>query len=211
MMASDAGTQSIDERNELFIANMPLAYWTLGHLLERHPTLRARLLRRYQREDLEQVALMALLKACASLDPNRGTLATLLATTLRRDLLSAARQSDYRLPLAALTEKSEVYLASPTPNITLSDLEAVALSLAQLDPRSRLVVRRRFGFDGGREWKLEEVARALRITKDRVRQLERQALQRLAAILRREKPERLVAHLHSNFTDFIPSSRTAQL
>ena len=40
MMASDAEAQSVEERNELFIANMPLAYWTLGHLLERQPTLR---------------------------------------------------------------------------------------------------------------------------------------------------------------------------
>jgi RNA polymerase sigma factor (sigma-70 family) len=183
MPFSDVKAQSLQERNRRFAANLPLAYWALGHLLDRHPGLRARLRRRYQREDLEQVALVALLKSCAALDPARGTLATLLTTTLRRDLFSAVRQADCRLPFAALTEKVAVYLAGPPATLSAIDRESVAVALAQLDARSLLVVRRRFGFDGGREWNLDEIARALGVSRERVRQLERQALDRLAAAL----------------------------
>ncbi|HKI34533.1 MAG TPA: sigma-70 family RNA polymerase sigma factor [Gemmataceae bacterium] len=183
MPLSDAGTQSLEERNQLFTENMPLAYWALGHLLERHSGLKARLLRRYQWEDLEQVALFALLKSCAALDPARGALATLLTTTLRRDLLSAVRQADCRLLFASLTEKVEVSLAGPPAPLSAADREAVAHALAQLDEPSCLLVRRRFGFDAGREWNLEEIARALGVSKERVRQMERWALDRLAVVL----------------------------
>jgi RNA polymerase sigma factor (sigma-70 family) len=182
-MLSDVETPSLEERNQLFTENIRLAYWALGHLLERQPGLKGRLLRRYQWEDLEQLALVALLKSCAALDPARGALTTLLTTTLRRDLLSAVRQDEGRLAFATLTEKLGVALASPTPSLTVADRELVVHALAQLDELSCWLVRRRFGFDGGREWHLSEIARVLGVSKERARQMERGALDRLATML----------------------------
>jgi RNA polymerase sigma factor (sigma-70 family) len=183
MLLCAVEARSVDERNRCFADNVPLAYWALSHLLDRHPTLRARLRRRYQREDLEQVALVALLKSCAAVDPARGTLATLVMTTLRRDLLSAARRPDCRRPLASVTAKIADGLAAPSPALSPIDLEWVASALAQLDAPSRLVVRHRFGLDGGEEWDLDAIARAIGISRQRVRQLERRALDRLAIVL----------------------------
>jgi len=88
-----------------------------------------------------------------------------------------------RLLFASLTEKVEVSLAGPPAPLSAADREAVAHALAQLDEPSCLLVRRRFGFDAGREWNLEEIARALGVSKERVRQMERWALDRLAVVL----------------------------
>lgn len=51
--------------------------------------------------------------------------------------------------------------------------------LATLTPRERMVVRRRFGLDGRQPETLEEVGRRLKVTRERVRQIEREALQKL--------------------------------
>ncbi len=171
---------SIERRNELFHQNLPLAHWTLSHLFHQHPSLKVRLQRRHQREDLQQLALIALLKSCAVWDPDRGALATLLLTTLRRDLLQAARELHNRLPQCMLSEAVEAGLAAPAADLSAADGENIARALGRLDVPARLLVFRRFGFDGGREWPLDKIAALLGVSKDRVRQLERQALQQLA-------------------------------
>jgi RNA polymerase primary sigma factor len=57
--------------------------------------------------------------------------------------------------------------------------EAVVEVLDELPPRLRLVVELRFGFIGNRPRTLEEVGRHLVVTRERARQLERQALEKL--------------------------------
>src|SRR5262245_18671653 len=51
-----------------------------------------------------------------------------------------------------------------------------------LDPRSAQIVRLRYGLDDGRPWKLAEIADRLGLSRERVRQLERDALHRLRKV-----------------------------
>jgi RNA polymerase primary sigma factor len=60
---------------------------------------------------------------------------------------------------------------------------AVRGALSQLPERERRIVELRFGFDGD-PWSLEAVGRELGITRERVRQLEQEALIRLDRVLR---------------------------
>lgn len=53
--------------------------------------------------------------------------------------------------------------------------------VASLAPREQEVLRLRFGLDSGREHTLEEVGRALSLTRERIRQIERGALDKLRA------------------------------
>ena len=57
--------------------------------------------------------------------------------------------------------------------------ETVLRALSELPPRLRLVLEMRFGFINGRPKTLEDVGRELGVTRERARQLERQALERL--------------------------------
>jgi RNA polymerase primary sigma factor len=51
--------------------------------------------------------------------------------------------------------------------------------VAHLEPREQEVLRMRFGLDGGGDQTLEEVAQAYGLTRERARQIEKRALQRL--------------------------------
>jgi RNA polymerase primary sigma factor len=53
--------------------------------------------------------------------------------------------------------------------------------MGALSPREQQVVRMRFGMGGVREHTLEEVGRALSLTRERIRQIERAALEKLRA------------------------------
>ena len=52
-------------------------------------------------------------------------------------------------------------------------------ALGQLPPRERYILERRFGMKDGSEMTLEAVSRILKLSKERVRQLEREALLKL--------------------------------
>lgn len=52
-------------------------------------------------------------------------------------------------------------------------------ALRQLPPRERYILERRFGMRDGSELTLEAVSRILKLSKERVRQLEREALLKL--------------------------------
>lgn len=52
-------------------------------------------------------------------------------------------------------------------------------ALKQLPPRERYILERRFGMKDGSELTLEAVSRILKLSKERVRQLEREALLKL--------------------------------
>ena len=64
--------------------------------------------------------------------------------------------------------------------------------LELLDPRERRIVTMRFGLDGGKEWTLQEIGRVLSLTRERIRQIEGEALKKLRAPLgKRRLPESL--------------------
>jgi RNA polymerase primary sigma factor len=60
--------------------------------------------------------------------------------------------------------------------------EALARGLAALSPRERAVLALRYGLGGAEPKTLEEIGRQLDLTRERVRQLEQQALRRLAQL-----------------------------
>jgi RNA polymerase sigma factor (sigma-70 family) len=60
-------------------------------------------------------------------------------------------------------------------------------ALIHLDERERHIISNRFGLLGGRELTLEEIGRTLNLSRERVRQLEREAKNKLRAELRRHQ------------------------
>ena len=73
----------------------------------------------------------------------------------------------------------------PTPEDVTERLilrEQIDMILEKLQPRERDVVRLRFGLDDGQQRTLEEVGAELKITRERVRQLELRALRKLRQI-----------------------------
>jgi len=72
---------------------------------------------------------------------------------------------------------------TPDEEVAVSlEQEAVRRAVAQLPERQREVVRRRYGIDGGEPQRLSETGRALGISAERVRQIESDALRRLAEV-----------------------------
>jgi RNA polymerase sigma factor (sigma-70 family) len=75
----------------------------------------------------------------------------------------------------------------PPEEVALAGLERQELQqmLARLDdPRSAEILRARFGLTDGREHTLGEVARRFNLSRERIRQLESEALQRLRSFVR---------------------------
>ena len=58
-----------------------------------------------------------------------------------------------------------------------------------LDRRERHIIRNRFGLLGGKELTLEEIGKTLNLSRERVRQLERDAKAKLRASLQRFQPQ----------------------
>ncbi|HEU5251017.1 MAG TPA: sigma-70 family RNA polymerase sigma factor [Thermoanaerobaculia bacterium] len=74
----------------------------------------------------------------------------------------------------------EIGGTSPTEAVTLSHLRRKTRQvLKTLTPREERIIRMRFGVDDGTEHTLEEVGRAFRVTRERIRQIESQALTKL--------------------------------
>jgi RNA polymerase primary sigma factor len=71
---------------------------------------------------------------------------------------------------------------APAPSTEAIDAELhdkLRAVLATLDPREEEVIRRRFGIGTASEETLEEIGQDLRVTRERIRQIEQKALQRL--------------------------------
>jgi RNA polymerase sigma factor (sigma-70 family) len=64
----------------------------------------------------------------------------------------------------------------------------VRQALVDLDERERHIIRNRFGLLGGKELTLEEIGKTLNLSRERVRQLEREAKDKLRATLQRFQP-----------------------
>jgi RNA polymerase sigma factor (sigma-70 family) len=58
-------------------------------------------------------------------------------------------------------------------------------ALIHLDDREKHIIRNRFGLLGGQELTLEEIGKSLNLSRERVRQLEREAKGKLRANLKR--------------------------
>ncbi|MBO4649146.1 MAG: RNA polymerase sigma factor RpoD/SigA [Lentisphaeria bacterium] len=76
-----------------------------------------------------------------------------------------------------------------TPDRILSDIESVSRLvdlLSELDERERMILKMRFGLDGNRPKTLEEVSQTIGRTRERVRQIQNQALTKLRELLQDE-------------------------
>jgi RNA polymerase primary sigma factor len=72
---------------------------------------------------------------------------------------------------------------TPDEEVAVSlEQDAVRRAVAQLPERHRAVVRMRYGIDGGEPQRLSDTGRALGISAERVRQIENDALRRLAEV-----------------------------
>jgi RNA polymerase nonessential primary-like sigma factor len=69
-----------------------------------------------------------------------------------------------------------------------SRIAAIRTAVAALDSRRRFVIERRHGLDGAPRWKLSELAEVLRVSRERVRQLEFQAMAFLRKALQSSEP-----------------------
>ena len=65
----------------------------------------------------------------------------------------------------------------------------VATALHLLDDRERHIISNRFGLLGGKELTLEEIGQSLNLSRERVRQLEREAKEKLKSQLRAYRSE----------------------
>ena len=72
--------------------------------------------------------------------------------------------------------------STPGPDLDVLDHESrerLSALVGQLDPRSADIIRSRYGLTDGRQHKLADIGLKHGISAERVRQLEREALQRL--------------------------------
>ncbi len=67
--------------------------------------------------------------------------------------------------------------------------EIVAELLNSIDNRAARILRLRFGLDGGEPMTLKEIGRRVGLTRERVRQIERDALQRISEAIARKEGE----------------------
>ncbi|HET6756210.1 MAG TPA: RNA polymerase sigma factor RpoS [Burkholderiales bacterium] len=77
---------------------------------------------------------------------------------------------------------------NPRPDQRFENLErevCVREWLSQLSSKQRCVIERRYGLDGGEAWTLEQLAESLELTRERVRQIQIEALEQLRRILRK--------------------------
>ena len=65
----------------------------------------------------------------------------------------------------------------------------VSNAMVHLDDRERHIIRNRFGLLGGKELTLEEIGQSLNLSRERVRQLERDAKDKLRVNLQRYQPQ----------------------
>ena len=65
----------------------------------------------------------------------------------------------------------------------------VRAAMRQLNRRERHIIRNRFGLLGGKELTLEEIGKTLNLSRERVRQLEREAKEKLRLTLQAFQPQ----------------------
>jgi hypothetical protein len=118
------------------------------------------------------------------------------------DLKNCGRTTirELRSAISALLRES-----GPTESVDIcrpSDVEAqVAAILSTLDPRSQMVLQRRFGLWAGEKTTLEGVASTLGLTRERIRQIETKALKRLRGSRSRKVGLAMLAHLRDSYLD----------
>ncbi len=107
------------------------------------------------------------------------------------DAVRAIRQTKIELRVNAEQIAALASAGVAPPGAILENEEmrsAVALAMAQLNPRDAEVLRLRFGFDGGGSRTYEEVGEQIGLSRERVRQRESRGLKSIAKIAQKGHP-----------------------
>jgi RNA polymerase primary sigma factor len=143
----------------------------LNRVSRAQEVLRQKLSREPYDEEIARVADL-------SLDVTRGLVA-LLQPTRSLDEPTIAGEEGRTLGETLVLDRGEDDDALPGAIESDSRREAIARALEVLSPRDRRVLTLYFGLEGGRPMTLQEIARELGVTRERVRQLRDRALKRL--------------------------------
>lgn len=159
-------------------------------------------------------AMAGLLRAAELFDPAHGKFGTYAAWHIK-SVLGRFFTNLKRLKRGGGTA-IHIHLDAPLPNgSTLADMipdestdtsghrmfsadetkQSVRTWLDALDEREQAIIRARFGLDGGQSQTLEQIALRYGLTRERIRQIEKKAMERLhsAAIGRHMRPKKKTA------------------
>ncbi len=143
-------------------------------------------------DDVLSEGLTSLMRTVEKFDYDRGfRFSTYATTSIQRDLCRLVMK-DKKQRSRFSTGSEDVFAACPeeetAPHRRDSEAQTTYDSLMemidQLDPRERLIIRSRFGFDteGGRKQTYTTLGKQLGISKERVRQLAERAVSKLQTI-----------------------------
>ena len=91
-------------------------------------------------------------------------------------------------------EIEDTAAVNPVREVYLREIkEQIGIMLEELPPRHQAVLRLRFGLDGGREHTLESIGARLRISRERVRQIQSEAIDRIASLAGLDRPRPLIS------------------
>ncbi|BAP57211.1 RNA polymerase sigma factor RpoS [Thioploca ingrica] len=120
-----------------------------------------------------------------TLDKTTGEIEKMLGLNERITSVDTPRTEDFDKSLLDTIADEQ----NPDPMLVLQEedlMKHIELWLAQLNEKQRIVVERRFGLGGGEIATLEEVGAEIGITRERVRQIQIEALKKLRELLERE-------------------------
>jgi len=177
---SDALARAERLRNYLVVSNVRLAVSLAKKFVAPETSL----------DTAVSAAIWSLLNAVEKFDHRRGFRFSTYATqAIRRDLYRlVVKNHAYRQRFsgggdaeAAETDAAETPGRSVTVACGPADYEAISAMLDRLDPRERLILRSRFGFDSldGRKSTYIAIGEELGVSKERARQLAERALEKM--------------------------------
>ncbi|MFG0318152.1 MAG: RNA polymerase sigma factor RpoD/SigA, partial [Planctomycetota bacterium JB042] len=108
-------------------------------------------------------------------------------------LMESARDGDSVDDPASAVGRRLAAASAARPDVQLEqedERRRLLSAVAQLDPRRRTILRLRFGLGGDAPLALKQVGRRLRLTSERIRQLQLEALRALAEALADDRPAR---------------------
>ncbi len=168
------------------------AVWWIRQAIIHALTISARITRIPQKL-ADQISLMkkkaAELKTELGRDPNREEIAKAMGLT-ETDIEDLEILAERNLSLSDKTGDEEMEVedrlsdeASPSVEyqiIKAAVQQQIRETLSELDEKEALVIRLRFGLDDDRPRTLQEIGRQLKLTRERIRQIEQKAMRKLS-------------------------------
>ena len=151
--------------------------------------------------DLVSIGNMALLRAVEKFDYTRGNkFSTYAGWAIAKEYAHAVPEENYRMT-TFVTGQEEILRATPeSPDDSLERSDwlghvrsRVQAAMSQLTERERQVIQSRFGIASQPQMTLDQLGRALGLTRERIRQIELSALTKLRQILGPHAAEMLPA------------------